>query len=216
MSLNGAEPSSLRSTACSQARRSSSVLQRARSSSPRSISTIQQSCRRRPSSAALHCLRNGGRQVLEPSAVNCGRIEQILDTLDGIPGAVREIIEPLLPPFVRRERRLAQRDVAIRLYIKLGRGRAIAEACARDSEPLSRDRLAPRTGTTDGRRRQASAAASRARPQPRQDHRAGPHQGNSRRRGWKKPPAGMPEEMPQGVSGFTQTRHVGRSLSSAV
>jgi hypothetical protein len=49
---------------------------------------------------------------------NVDRLTRILAGLDRLPPADLEVIEPLLPPWVRRERRLAQRDAAIR---ELGR-----------------------------------------------------------------------------------------------
>jgi hypothetical protein len=66
------------------------------------------------------------------------RLDAVCGVLDRLAPADRETIESLLPPWVRRARRLAQRDAAILALIaahylpQSNSGRAAAQACARD------------------------------------------------------------------------------------
>lgn len=66
-----------------------------------------------------------------------GRLELILAVLDRLPPGDLEVMESALKPWVKRSRRLAERDSAIRElaarhYIALLHGRAIADALAKD------------------------------------------------------------------------------------
>jgi hypothetical protein len=59
---------------------------------------------------------------------DAGRFARILTVLDRLAPGDLEVIEPLLPPWVRRERRLMQRDAAVQdlvagHYLDCGSGR---------------------------------------------------------------------------------------------
>jgi hypothetical protein len=66
------------------------------------------------------------------------RLDAVNGLLDRMAPADHELLEPLLPPWVRRARRLAQRDAAILALIAehylpdCTSGRDAAKACARD------------------------------------------------------------------------------------
>jgi hypothetical protein len=66
-----------------------------------------------------------------------GRLDAVLEVLDKLAAADREIIEPALQPWARRASCLGQRDAAVRTlvadhYLDCGSGRGAAAACARD------------------------------------------------------------------------------------
>ena len=65
-----------------------------------------------------------------------GRLERVSAVLDKLGPEDLEIIEPHLAAWIRRGRRLAQRDAALRAlaghFLDRASGRAVAEACARE------------------------------------------------------------------------------------